>query len=122
MLLEALAEASDNYIELASEKRNNLLIINWKPLVSAMLDSTSSPIERASVFHASLARALLVQAKAFRDVHKVNTVLQNLALLWVARGPVEVDEKWLSPCGHLIEAGRTFDVRLVEHKSVRQGR
>jgi len=74
MEFEALCKTPDNYIEIALEKTDNLLINNWEPLVSAMLDSTLSVSERASLFHASLARAILKQARAIREMHAVNTV------------------------------------------------
>ncbi len=75
MQLEALSEALDKYLEITLEKVNNLLIMNWASLVPVMLDSTLSVTARASLFHASLAHALLEQAKACRDAYQVNTVI-----------------------------------------------
>ena len=74
MEFEALCKTPDNYIELKLEKVDNLLIVNWEPLVAAMLDSTLTVSERASLFHASLAHAMLKQARAIREMHAVNTV------------------------------------------------
>ena len=74
MLLEALCKETDKYIELTLEKRDNLLITKWRPLVSVMSDSTLSVSARASLFHASLAQALLQQARSIREEHGVNTV------------------------------------------------
>ena len=39
-----------------------------------MTDSTLSVAERASIFHSSLAHAILQQAKIFREKHGVNVV------------------------------------------------
>jgi hydrogenase maturation protein HypF len=74
MLFEALYGEPGSSIELTLENSDNLLIINWEPLVGAMLDSTLSVSARASLFHASLAQALLQQARSIREEHGVNTV------------------------------------------------
>jgi hydrogenase maturation protein HypF len=74
MELEALCGRPEKYIELTLEKIDNLLIINWGPLLRAMLDSTLSVTGRASLFHASLAHAMLQQARAIRAQHGVNRV------------------------------------------------
>jgi hydrogenase maturation protein HypF len=74
MELEALCILHDIHIELELEKRDNLLIPNWEPLVSAMLDSTLSVSARACLFHASLAQTMLKQAKIFRDKYGVNNI------------------------------------------------
>ncbi len=74
MEFEALCNTSNNYLELKLERIDNLLITNWEPLVPAMLDSTLSISERASLFHTSLAHAMLNQARAIREIHGVNTV------------------------------------------------
>jgi hydrogenase maturation protein HypF len=74
MVLEALCGEPGSRIELTLEKCDNLLITNWEPLVPAMSDSTLSVSERASMFHASLAHALLQQARSIREQHGVNTV------------------------------------------------
>jgi hydrogenase maturation protein HypF len=74
MALEALCDKLDHHVELLSEKRDNVLITNWEPLVPVMLDSTLSRRERAAVFHASLAYAILQQARAIRNEYDVSTV------------------------------------------------
>ena len=74
MALEALCGEPGNHIELTLERCDNLLITNWGPLVTAMSDSTLSVSARASLFHASLAQALLQQARSIREEHGVNTV------------------------------------------------
>jgi hydrogenase maturation protein HypF len=74
MELEALCAKPEKYIELTLEKEDILLITNWQLLVPVMLDSTLSISERAALFHASLARAMLQQARAIRAEHGVNVI------------------------------------------------
>ncbi|MBE9560055.1 MAG: carbamoyltransferase HypF [Proteobacteria bacterium] len=78
MELEALSENSeektDYYVKLKLESADNLLIINWKPLIHTMSDSTLSVKTRATLFHNSLARCILQQAKHIREKHGVNIV------------------------------------------------
>ena len=65
---------SVNNIELELKVSDNLLILEWKSLIPYMIDSTLSIAERASLFHSSLAQAILQQAKIFRQKQGVNTV------------------------------------------------
>jgi hydrogenase maturation protein HypF len=74
MELESLCEKVGDYLKLELEDSNNLLITNWEPLVPAMLDSTLSVGARASLFHASLAQAMLQQARVIREKHSVNFI------------------------------------------------
>jgi hydrogenase maturation protein HypF len=74
MQLEALCDKSAKKIEFTLERTNNLLISNWKSMVPVMLDSALSISERASMFHASLAHAMLQQARAIRTGHGVNVI------------------------------------------------
>lgn len=74
MQLEALCGKPGKNIEYTLEKGNNLLIVNWEPMVPVMLDSALSVSERASMFHASLAHAMLQQARAIRTEHGVNVI------------------------------------------------
>jgi len=74
MELEALCHKSDNRIELTLEKSDNILITNWESLVPLMLDSALSVSVRASLFHASLAHAMLQQARAIRGEYGVNSI------------------------------------------------
>ena len=74
MQLEALCKSPAHNVEMTLEKSNKQLITNWEPLVVSMLDSTLSVSERADIFHASMAHALLRQAQAVRSEHGVKTV------------------------------------------------
>lgn len=68
MELEALCEKPGDYVNLKLEIINNFLITNWEPLVPAMIDSTLSVSARASIFHTSLAHAMLKQACTIRKI------------------------------------------------------
>jgi hydrogenase maturation protein HypF len=74
MELEALCDKPGNSIDLTLEKCDNLLITNWSPLLPVMIDSALSVSERASMFHASLAHAMLQQARAIREEHGVGAI------------------------------------------------
>lgn len=73
-LCENAEQHSDDYIALELEIEDGLLITNWESLIQTMLDSSLSVNERASLFHNSLAHAILQQAKQLREKHAVNTV------------------------------------------------
>lgn len=82
MLFEALSEniadqihdRKSKHIKLQLEKQGDLLTTNWEPIVASLLDTTLSVTNRATVFHASLAHAILDQAKTIRDKYAVNSV------------------------------------------------
>jgi len=74
MEFEALCGMPGEHIELGLEKTGKLLTTNWEPLVAAMLDSALTVRARAALFHASLAHAMLQQARAIRAEHDVHTV------------------------------------------------
>ncbi|NOQ87359.1 MAG: carbamoyltransferase HypF [Gammaproteobacteria bacterium] len=75
---ENTAELTGDYIELniesGSQDSDNLLILDWKLLIQAMLDSTLSVKARAILFHNSLAYSILKQAQIIREKHDVSTV------------------------------------------------
>ena len=73
-LCDNSAEKLEDYIELELENSNHLLTTNWQPLVKLMLDTSLSVSTRASIFHASLAQAMLQQAKVIRSEYGVNSV------------------------------------------------
>ncbi len=68
---------------------------NWAPLVDLMLDAGLSLAERAAGFHATLARALVEQARAVRGEHDFSTVglsggvFQNRTLTALAQAGLE---------------------------------
>ncbi|MBI3187623.1 MAG: carbamoyltransferase HypF, partial [Gammaproteobacteria bacterium] len=66
-------ESADD-IKLELNKTAGLYVTDWQPLVSAMLDASLTMNERALMFHASLARAMLQQAKVIRHEHGVDHV------------------------------------------------
>ena len=74
MMLEALVDMTGNSIEMPLESRDNLLITNWEPLLPLLLDSTVTVAERAACFHASMAQAMLQQARSIRSLHGVNAI------------------------------------------------
>jgi hydrogenase maturation protein HypF len=74
MMLEALSGKPGQAIELTLEKQDNLLITNWEELVPFLLDSTLSIAGRAAGFHASLAQAMLQQARVIRSEQGVETL------------------------------------------------
>jgi hydrogenase maturation protein HypF len=74
MVLEALASPSDKYIPLDLEKTNGMLITNWSRLIEIMCDTSLSISDRASLFHASLARVVLQQAMIIRRTEGITAV------------------------------------------------
>ena len=68
------SEKIHHYIKLDLDNSNHLLQTNWQPLVNAMIDTSMSIRSRAILFHASLAHAILQQAKTLRDIHHVSRV------------------------------------------------
>lgn len=70
MLFEALARPGDDGIELAVEQdKHGLWRIDWSALMPVLLDHTLSRSKRASVFHETLAAALVTQAIRIREQH-----------------------------------------------------
>lgn len=79
MELEALCKNRGNqdtgeFIALSLEGVNGILRTDWEPLVSAMLDISTSGNERAQLFHSSMANVILQQARTLRDIHDIHTV------------------------------------------------
>jgi hydrogenase maturation protein HypF len=74
MMLEALVDKTGNSIELPLDNRDDFLITNWEPLLPALLDSNLTVADRAACFHASMAQAMLQQARKIRSRHGVNTI------------------------------------------------
>jgi hydrogenase maturation protein HypF len=74
MMLEALVGKAGNSIEMPLENRDNFLITNWEPLLPVLLDTALTVTDRAACFHASMAQAMLQQARAIRSRHGVNAI------------------------------------------------
>lgn len=65
---------SVDYVALPLTESNELLQTDWQPLVNVMQDTRLSVSKRATIFHASLAQALLQQAIKIRRDYKVNKI------------------------------------------------
>lgn len=78
MELEALCESDygdmKNKIDLSLSYNDNMLIIDYKPLIISLLDSTLTTVERACLLHSSLAHSILKQAELFRDKYGVKQI------------------------------------------------
>jgi hydrogenase maturation protein HypF len=75
MLLEAACEDVTMPVELPlRENGAGLWQVDWAPLIPMLLDTTRPVAERAACFHASLAHAMLRQARQARKVHGVKSV------------------------------------------------
>lgn len=70
MMLESLAGPGKAAIELSvDEEEQGVQRIDWSPLLPMLMDESLSQSERASIFHASLARAIVDRALAERAKH-----------------------------------------------------
>jgi hydrogenase maturation protein HypF len=75
MLLEALCRDRVDGVELPlAECEDGVLRTNWQPLLSMLADTTIEPALRAELFHASVAGAILEQARAARVRHDIAQV------------------------------------------------
>lgn len=74
MLLEALSQPTEQIISLPTAWDGEVLLSDWSRLLEYLKDQTISCGERASVFHASLADAIVEQAVIQRERHAVNHV------------------------------------------------
>lgn len=75
MMLEAISGAGASPAALPLQRNaQGLWHTDWSPLVPLLLDGHIPVAERASIFHASLAHALLQQARVLRDECGVNDV------------------------------------------------
>ena len=76
MLLEAQCDKqhTDETIKLALETEGALLLADWEPLIDLMTDTERSLSDRATVFHHSLSRLILDQARVFRDIHGIQDI------------------------------------------------
>jgi hydrogenase maturation protein HypF len=71
MAVEAIAAGDrDGSVALPLQHRaDGMVLVDWAPLVPLLLDAANSPARRAAAFHASMARTLLDQAVALRQIH-----------------------------------------------------
>ena len=75
MMLEALCRDRVDGVELPlAECEDGVLRTNWQPLLSMLADTTIEPALRAELFHASVAGAILEQARAARVRHDIAQV------------------------------------------------
>ncbi len=75
MQLEAVSRHTDEIIALPQAMNaSEILITDWRPLIGFLKDDTRSPAERGSVFHASLAAAIVDQALFHREKYAVSKV------------------------------------------------
>jgi hydrogenase maturation protein HypF len=66
MWLQQAAKDANSKLELPVQEENGLLMTDWQPLLTTLLDAQLSPVEKASIFHLSLAHALVEQANQIR--------------------------------------------------------
>lgn len=74
MLLEAVAATAAEIIELPLHDDGGVLRLDWAPLLPMLRDARLSVSERSGRFHASLAAALVAQAKALNARQPFTTV------------------------------------------------
>jgi hydrogenase maturation protein HypF len=77
MELEALCNSlddPDNYISLPVLNTDGLLLTDWSPLLKELLDAGLKASEKASLFHRSMADAILQQALKIRSQCGINIV------------------------------------------------
>lgn len=99
MWLEASAEGHQAAPLALPLARNGagLWELDWRPLVAPLADPARPAGERAALFHASLARGMLMQARAVREEHGLRHVgfaggvFQNRRLAEEALGLLEAD-------------------------------
>ncbi|MEN8107925.1 MAG: carbamoyltransferase HypF [Pseudomonadota bacterium] len=98
MLLEAASKTRGEPVAMPlTQDDAGLWLSDWAPLLPVLLDDRRSTVERAAVFHASMAHALLDQAQRIRESHGVTHiglsggVFQNRVLTELASGLLEAD-------------------------------
>ncbi len=76
MLLEALCRGDGEPVELPlAQDADGIWRSDWSPLVTVLADAAIAPHSRAEIFHASLAHALLAQARAARRAYGIHRVI-----------------------------------------------
>jgi len=75
MLLEAMCLGELPAVELPLSRDNSgLLIADWEPLLDMLMDASRPVAERATLFHASMAKTVLQQSRQARISHGVNRI------------------------------------------------
>lgn len=74
MMLEAHSKGSANAVPLPLSSEAGILRWDWRPLIPLLLDSRRTAEERGSIFHASIAQAVVDLALRYRDHHACNAV------------------------------------------------
>ena len=98
MELEALCNQPQSHIDMPLNKQNGIYIVDWEPLLKAMLNTDISASDRSAIFHTSLAYNLLQQACIIREENNINTVsfsggvFQNKLLTEYAINLLEADD------------------------------
>ena len=73
MMLEALCATREPGLDLPLLD-GEVLTTDWQPLLDIMTDGSLAPARRAGIFHASMANAIVAQARAARDRHGIAQV------------------------------------------------
>jgi len=99
MVVEANANVNtEDYVELSWNKNDNLELVDWKPLLTLLLDKNLNKHYRATVFHNSLAQLILSQVtyfsnvKYFKQVGLSGGVFQNSLLVEKAKMLLEQND------------------------------
>ncbi len=104
MLLEAAVNGDAKPVALPlTADKNGVLRADWAPLLPMLMDANQIPSKRAAIFHASLAHALVEQAKALRKKHGEFTVGFSGGVF---------QNRVLTECALALLAAAGFDIRL----------
>jgi hydrogenase maturation protein HypF len=74
MRLEAASHTTDETVELPLFSDGSLWRLDWAPLLTVLMDHGLDATRRASLFHASLAKAIARQAEQLREEHGIKRV------------------------------------------------
>ncbi len=74
MLLESVAQETDEVVALPLLQDGDVVRIDWAPLLAVLADKTRSAAWRAAVFHESLAQAIAAQAVALARTQHFDAV------------------------------------------------
>ncbi len=121
--LEAACDSAGDVVALPLSRSHGIWRSDWEPLLAPLQDEGRSVPQRAALFHASLARALVDQAIALRREHGIdrlgltggvfqNRILSETVQSMAAAEGFAVSIPQLLPCndaglsfGQLVEAG-----------------